>query len=65
MATQVPGFAVPYPELAAARSRVAQVLRQEEERFFQTIANGMEILEAALADGAVRRLRRGWDFHLR
>jgi alanyl-tRNA synthetase len=27
------------------------VLKQEEERFFQTIANGMEILEAALAGG--------------
>ena len=28
------------------------MLKQEEERFFQTIANGMEILEAALAGGA-------------
>jgi alanyl-tRNA synthetase len=41
-----------YPELRANETRVTEVLRQEEERFFQTIANGMEILEAALATGA-------------
>ncbi|MCU0969543.1 MAG: alanine--tRNA ligase, partial [Rubrivivax sp.] len=40
-----------YPELAREAVRVTDVLRQEEERFFQTIAHGMEILEAALADG--------------
>jgi len=39
-----------YPELARAGSRVTEVLRQEEERFFQTIANGMEILESALSN---------------
>ncbi len=38
-----------YPELRRDEARVTEVLRQEEERFFQTIANGMEILEAALA----------------
>lgn len=37
-----------YPELRQAQARVMDVLKQEEERFFQTIANGMEILEAAL-----------------
>ncbi|MBP6097583.1 MAG: alanine--tRNA ligase [Methyloversatilis sp.] len=37
-----------YPDLAAAQQRVMDVLRQEEERFFATIANGMEILESAL-----------------
>ncbi|HSV69897.1 MAG TPA: alanine--tRNA ligase [Methylibium sp.] len=41
-----------YPELRQAEARVTEVLRQEEERFFQTIANGMEILEVALAGGA-------------
>ncbi|MDE2613373.1 MAG: alanine--tRNA ligase [Burkholderiales bacterium] len=41
-----------YPELARQAPRVADVLRLEEERFFQTIAHGMEILEAALAGGA-------------
>ncbi|APB99569.1 alanine--tRNA ligase [Polynucleobacter asymbioticus] len=41
-----------YPELRAAQDKVSEVLKQEEERFFQTIANGMEILDSALADGA-------------
>ncbi len=39
-----------YPELRAAQARVTEVLKAEEERFFQTIQHGMEILEAALAD---------------
>ncbi len=38
-----------YPELRNQQARITDVLRQEEERFFLTIANGMEILEAALA----------------
>ncbi len=38
-----------YPELKRDRLRITEVLKQEEERFFQTIANGMEILEATLA----------------
>jgi len=41
-----------YPELRRDAVRVTEVLKQEEERFFQTIANGMEILEGALAKGA-------------
>ena len=41
-----------YPELRAAQDKVGEVLKQEEERFFQTIANGMEILDGALASGA-------------
>jgi alanyl-tRNA synthetase len=41
-----------YPELRRDAVRVTEVLKVEEERFFQTIANGMEILEAALAGGA-------------
>ena len=40
-----------YPEVRANEARVTEVLRQEEERFFQTISNGMEILETALATG--------------
>jgi alanyl-tRNA synthetase len=43
-----------YPEMRREAARVTEVLRQEEERFFQTIANGMEILEAALRGGAKR-----------
>jgi alanyl-tRNA synthetase len=40
-----------YPELRRDKLRVTEVLKAEEERFFQTIANGMEILEVALAGG--------------
>ncbi|MBI5257292.1 MAG: alanine--tRNA ligase [Burkholderiales bacterium] len=40
-----------YPELRRAAPRVTEVLKAEEERFFQTIHHGMEILEAALAHG--------------
>ena len=39
-----------YPELATQSKRVAQVLRQEEERFGETLENGMKILDAALAN---------------
>jgi len=41
-----------YPELRAAQDKVSEVIKQEEERFFQTIANGMEILDNALVGGA-------------
>jgi alanyl-tRNA synthetase len=37
-----------YPELASARTRVAQVLKQEEERFAETLEHGMKVLEFAL-----------------
>src|SRR5690348_9923154 len=37
-----------YPELVEAQARVAAVLKQEEERFAETLENGMEVLEAAL-----------------
>ena len=37
-----------YPELVAAQARVMDILRQEEERFFETIEHGMGILEATL-----------------
>ena len=38
-----------YPELVAAQERVAAVLKQEEERFAETLENGMGVLEAAMA----------------
>ena len=41
-----------YPELAEAQTRVTDVLRQEEERFGETLEHGMQILNAALAAGA-------------
>jgi alanyl-tRNA synthetase len=37
-----------YPELPKNASRVAQVLKQEEERFAETLENGMAVLEGAL-----------------
>ncbi len=37
-----------FPELKASEKRVMDVLRQEEERFFATIENGMAIVEAEL-----------------
>jgi alanyl-tRNA synthetase len=43
---------VAYPELAEAAGRVEQVLKQEEERFGETLEHGMKILETALAKDA-------------
>jgi alanyl-tRNA synthetase len=40
-----------YPELRDSRVRVAGVLKQEEERFAETLENGMAVLESALASG--------------
>jgi alanyl-tRNA synthetase len=37
-----------YPELTKAQQRVMDILRQEEERFFETIEHGMGILETTL-----------------
>ena len=39
-----------YPELKAGEERVMDVLRQEEERFFETIDNGMWILNSAISE---------------
>ena len=38
-----------YPELRKAATRVEQVLRQEEERFGETLEHGMKLLDVALA----------------
>jgi alanyl-tRNA synthetase len=40
-----------YPKLKADQARITEVLKAEEERFFETLENGMTILDAALADG--------------
>src|SRR5712691_10654199 len=37
-----------YPELPKAKERVTQVLKAEEERFAETLENGMKVLEGAL-----------------
>jgi len=39
-----------YPELAKAQAHVEKVLRKEEERFAETLDQGMEILESAIAE---------------
>ncbi|HQS21930.1 MULTISPECIES: alanine--tRNA ligase [unclassified Acidovorax] len=41
-----------YPSLRAQEQRITDVLKAEEERFFETLANGMEILDATLDGGA-------------
>ncbi|MBV8974637.1 MAG: alanine--tRNA ligase [Sinobacteraceae bacterium] len=41
-----------YPELTRGRAHAERVIKQEEERFAQTLANGMVLLE-----GAIRNLR--------
>ncbi|HEV7135117.1 MAG TPA: alanine--tRNA ligase [Steroidobacteraceae bacterium] len=38
-----------YPELTRGRELAERVLEQEEERFAETLANGMELLEGAIA----------------
>ena len=38
-----------YPELAKARTQIERVLRQEEERFAETLTKGMKILEDDIA----------------
>jgi alanyl-tRNA synthetase len=40
-----------YLELRQNEKRATEVLKQEEEAFFRTVANGMEILEKELATG--------------
>src|SRR3954447_4206058 len=45
------GMGDAYPELRSSRERVADVLKQEEERFAETLENGMGVLESALASG--------------
>jgi alanyl-tRNA synthetase len=44
-----------YPSLAAQTDRIMDVLRVEEERFFETLDTGLQILDEALA-GDVRML---------
>ena len=40
-----------FPELTREKTRVIQVLKQEEERFAETLEHGMGVLEGALASG--------------
>ena len=40
-----------YPNMANQAERITDILRIEEERFFETLETGMQILDAALAGG--------------
>jgi alanyl-tRNA synthetase len=40
-----------YPNMAKQQQRITDVLKQEEERFFETLATGMTLLDGALKDG--------------
>ena len=40
-----------YPNMAKQQQRITEVLKQEEERFFETLATGMTLLDSALKDG--------------
>ena len=46
---QVMGAA--YPNMASQEKRITEVLKVEEERFFETLATGMQILDEALSGG--------------
>jgi alanyl-tRNA synthetase len=46
-----------YPELTRGRAHAERVLKQEEERFAETLANGMQLLESAMQ--AVAGVDRG------
>jgi len=56
VATLVKEMGGAYPELAKAESQVERALRQEEERFAETLSTGLKILEddiASLKDGKI------------
>ena len=50
-----------YPDLLVQQEKITEVIKQEEERFFQTIANGMEILEQALSELGTNSLTKSLD----
>ncbi len=54
---------VAYPSLATQAERIMDVLRVEEERFYETLEIGMQILDEALA-GDVKTLPGGVAFKL-
>ena len=40
-----------YPNMAKQQQRITEVLKAEEERFFETLATGMTLLDGALKEG--------------
>jgi alanyl-tRNA synthetase len=54
-----------YPELVSEQKRIADILKQEEDRFFETIENGMAILHVSLDESqleVVAKLDKLKDF---
>lgn len=49
-----------YPKLKEQEAHITSVLKAEEERFFETLANGMEILDRAHLAGIVKVLPATW-----
>jgi len=47
-----------YPELRTQRTHIERVLKQEEERFAETLAQGMALLDGAIASWRASRSRR-------
>jgi alanyl-tRNA synthetase len=48
-----------YPELAVAKERVASVLKQEEEKFAETLEHGMSVLDNAMRGSGGDRILDG------
>ena len=53
-----------YPELAKAESQVTRILNQEEERFAETLDQGMQVLEEVIAALAGHRIPGATIFKL-
>ncbi|MCE7903520.1 MAG: alanine--tRNA ligase [Gammaproteobacteria bacterium PRO9] len=56
VATLVAEMGAAYPELAAGQAHVEKVLLTEEERFAETLSQGMAILKTAMASGSSKQL---------
>ncbi|WP_153111881.1 alanine--tRNA ligase [Propionivibrio limicola] len=57
---------VAYPELAQSQAKIMATLKQEEDRFFETIEHGMAILEGelkALSEGGVFNGETAFKLH--
>jgi alanyl-tRNA synthetase len=49
-----------YPNISDKQASITATLKQEEERFFETIANGMEILDTELNNVLFNRIINSW-----
>ena len=54
-----------YPRLAEQEARITETLKTEEERFFETLAHGMEILDSAISiptQTSSSKFRQAWNY---